>query len=206
MKIHKNTILKLIYEPKKVLMTRAVFACLVVSLFTCGLVYIKQHGKQSSSSDADMAGYKNSGVSYGNDVVAMQAHIEALNSRIKHLSIDNKRLSSTGQKLSLQLRSTSENIKEQLAHTKEIQLELYTLDQHLISKYDNFVELQKTFVSAKSECDTDKIKSKGKEKIKSKSCINYAQVKQNIEDLVSQIKFLKAKREILMSELDRTTV
>lgn len=204
MKIHKNTLLKLIYEPKKVLFSRTILSVVLLSSFAVAVVYSKQHGLFKNKNEIASAEVDSLDADYNNSIAAMQAHITSLNSRIKHLSIDNKRLSTTGHQLSEQLRSTSSSIKEQLAHTKELQLELYSLDQHLISKYDNFIELQKLFSEAKSECDKDK--EKGKNKDKSKKCLNFAQVRQNVEDLVSQIKFLKAKREVLLSEIDRTTV
>jgi chromosome segregation ATPase len=199
MKINKNTLLKIIYEPKKVLMSRTVVSCVLVSFLAGGLIYVKHNGTKSQQEEAASQD--------GNDatnpsIAAMQSHIASLNSRIKHLSIDNKRLSTTGHKLSEQLRNTSSSIKEQLARTKELQLELYTLDQHLISKYDNFVELQKIFSEAKMECE----KEKGKDRDKSKKCMHYVQIRQNIEDLISQIKFLKAKREVLLSEFDRAVI
>jgi chromosome segregation ATPase len=197
MKIQKNTLLRLIYEPKKVLLLPTVIIIAAIILFVGVLTWIKINGHRNQQAFTE---FNEQGTGYNQTIASMQAHIASLNSRIQHLSTDNKRLSSTGQKLSAQLRQTSSSIKEQLAHTKELQLELYTLDQHLISKYDNFIELQKQFNEAKLDCD----KEKGKDKAKSKACMNFKQVRQDVEDLISQIKFLKAKREVLLSEIDRT--
>lgn len=165
---------------------RKTTAVLLVTSLIGGLAYIKYY----------VGGHKAPINTIEPEVTVMQAHIESLNSRIKHLSLDNKRLSATGHRLVDQLQLNNASIKNKLLQTKELQIELATLDQNIIRQYENYLLQQEVFVGLKNVCK--------KPDAKNKKCANYAQTKHNIEELSLQIKALKAKREVLLSQIART--
>ncbi len=70
------------------------------------------------------------------------------------------------------------------------------MDQHLIHKYDGYIEQQKNINELKNECE--------KSKDKNDKCQKYFETQQALEDSVVQTKFIKNKREVLLSEIART--
>lgn len=179
------------YNKRKVLL----LIFLAVSMLAIGMLYIRHRINQNQMLQEDQS----------TDVIViaptndLQAHIASLNSRIKHLSLDNKRLSITGHKLVEQLEVGRNNMKTKLTQTKELQIDLASLDQNIIGKYENFLRQQEVFLKLHSTCG----KLKGKEK-EDKKCTSYIQAKTNIDELNLQIKFLKAKREVVLSQIART--
>ncbi len=196
MRIPTNTLQRLIYHPRKILFSRSLLACVLVSIFVAGAVYVKQRNVQRQVVVQTETVYQETDADHSQSIAAMQAHIVSLNSRIKHLAVDNKRLSIAGHKLSEQLHNSNITMREKLAYTKELQSELYSMDQHLIFQYDQFIEQQINIINLKSECE--------KSKDKNTKCHNYYEINQALDASKVQIKFLKNKRDVLLSEISRT--
>lgn len=199
MMINSTALLTLLYEPKRIFRSRKIMALILVIMFTfCGaIIYLMQYGTQQQTIEQKISKLQDMGADNNEIIALMQKHIESLNSRIQHLSTDNKRLSVTGNKLVEQLEQASIQGKEKLVQQKQLQLELYALDQHLIRKYDSFVEQQQLYTDLKPQCE--------KAAANNKKCENYGQSEEIISALNAQIKFLKEKREILISEMSRST-
>lgn len=197
--INSTALLTLLYEPKRIFRSRKIMGLILVIMFTfCGaIIYLIKYGTQQQTIEQKISKLQDMGADNNEIIALMQKHIESLNSRIQHLSTDNKRLSVTGNKLVEQLEQASIQGKEKLVQQKQLQLELYALDQHLIRKYDSFVEQQQLYTDLKPQCE--------KAAANNKKCENYGQSEEIISALNAQIKFLKEKREILISEMSRST-
>jgi chromosome segregation ATPase len=195
--INKNFFLELYLAPKKALVSRKVHVILLVSLLVGGLVYLRQRTVQKQSIQRKIAELKNLGADYSQVINELQAHIDSLTSRVKYLSLDNKRLSSTGERLSQQLNTKTSTIIKKLSETKALQLQLATLDQDIIRKYDNFIQQQEAFVTLKNEC------SKNNSKEKDKKCLGFTVIKDRQDALTLELKGLKNKREVLLSQIAR---
>ncbi len=209
MKLSKALIQDLLMRPKAVLtsrvFSRGALACLLVSLFVGGVVYLKQHTVQKQTVQKQtvqqkIAELKNLDADYMQVITELQMHIESLNSRVKHLSMDNKRLSSTGTKLSKQLNIKQSSIAQKLSQAKVLQLELATLDHNIIRGYEDFIEQQEVVINLHLECKKSKDKNS---KDKNKKCDSYVQMRTNADTMALQLKHLKAKREVLLSQIAR---
>jgi len=123
--------------------------------------------------------------------------MNSLISRIKHLSEDNIRLTSTGHKLFHQVEQGNSSLEEKLAASKKIHLELSTLDLDIIHKYESYIEQQRHYEKLRHECKSGKAKTK--------ACDGFTTANEEIRATEQQIKHLHAKREILVSQLERTS-
>ena len=197
MVLNKNFFTEILLTPKKAFVARKLHVVLLVSLLVGGLVYLKQRSVQKQSIQQKIAELKNLGSDYAQVINELQAHIDSLTSRIKYLSIDNKRLSSTGQKLSQQLTASNSKVSKKISETKSLQLELASLDQKIIHNYEVLIGQQESYISLKVECN----KTKNKEH--DKKCLSYALTKDKVDTVTSELKSLKHRREVLVSEIAR---
>ena len=206
--IQKKIFSDLFWQPKKVLLSRKAITIFVVILIAfSGYVYLTQRSSRTNHKQHKVTKHQTAPESilakpqvpteHLNMINELQEHIASLNSRIKHLSLDNKRLTTTGHRLSQQLDNTSSELAKKMSKTKLIQLELATLDQNLIHRYDAFLEQQETFISLKHSCKNKKDNNQ--------KCEKYRVLKESIESLSLQIKHLKDKREVLLSEIARSS-
>lgn len=172
------------------------YSVLAASL-AAAVVYVKQHSILKNQNLRHKQELKHLKQDCNTRLSEMEAYINSLSSRVKHLTLDNRRLSTTGYKLSQQLEdSVVEAVHEpKLSEYKKLHLELTNLDQHIITKYENFITEQKNFAQLGAECNYGKSKDP--------KCAVYNKTADSLESVSMQIKFLKTKREVLTSQIAR---
>jgi len=182
---------------KKFFPLRRILGYLFISLLIGGTVYVKQstiYKEYVEKLEVEINSLKRNHVQ---EVSLLESQLNSLISRIKHLSADNTRLTATGHKLYQQLEDGNLSIEEKLAANRKLFLELSTLDKDIIHKYELFIEQQKGYEKLRFECKNGKVKNK--------MCEAYSSINAEVKAMEQQLKHMNAKREILLSQIDRTS-
>lgn len=180
---------------RKLLPIRRVLTYLLISFVVGSTVYIKQSAIYKAYVEHLEFEITSLRRNYEQEQSLLEAQLNSLVSRIKHLSEDNSRLTSTGHKLFQQVEDSNSSLEEKLAASRKLHLELSSLDLDIIHKYESYIEHQKHYEKLRHECKSGKIKTK--------ACDGFTTANEEIRSIEQQIKHLHAKREILVSQLER---
>lgn len=167
----------------------------VIGVAAGSVVYLRMDAVLQSELAQQQSASNSTIETYRGHINELSNYTRSLKSRVKHLANDNKRLSEKGSQLIANMEGQSAHKDEKLLIFTNQQHELTSLDNSIIEKYVAYIARQEISNELKIACK--------KGSTKSKKCEEYQQSLAELDGLASQIKYLRAKRDVALSELER---
>lgn len=168
---------------------------LVIGVTTGAIVYLRMNAVLQSELAQQQSASNSTIETYRRHINELSNYTQSLKSRVKHLANDNKRLGEKGSQLIANMEGQSAHKDEQWQSYTNQQQELTILDNSIIEKFVAYIARQETSNELKIACK--------KGSTKSKKCEEYQESLDQLDNLASQIKYLRAKRDVTLSELER---
>ncbi len=168
----------------------------LIAAITGAIVYLRMDACMQSELTQQERVSNNEIENYRGHINELSHYIASLKSRVKHLASDNKRLSEKGSQLIASLEGQNAHKDAQRLLFANQQEELTKLDTSIMDKYVSYIAKQEISNELKIAC------KKGSSK--SKKCEEYQDSVELLDSIASQIKYLRAKRDVSLAELERS--
>lgn len=167
----------------------------VITATTAAIVYLRMDALLQSQLTQQQSASNSTIETYRGHINELSTYARSLKSRVVHLANDNKRLSEKGSHLIANIEGKNAHKVEQWLLIAAQQQDLTKLDSDIMEKYVSYIAKQEITNELKNAC------KKGSNK--SKKCEEYQESVDQLDSIASQIKYLRAKRDVALGELER---